>query len=179
MFVKDRVRKEEKGVRGVLYVGEKSYWLREQIQLLKHHSCAAIRTELPCLADHPRSSSPRHHQPSLCFYATLPFTDLIFFLYCCRCFLRVWWICSEWLSHRIGRLWSVCVCVCGKALVYTCGWKGKHRYLSANVCTYSHILHCGCIYIHYSVWILYVYSYTIMSVCGCMRGRRQWCLRRL
>lgn len=59
--------------------GENTYRWREQVQLLKHHSCAAIRTELPCLLNHPRSTSPRHHQPSLHFYATLPFTDLIFF----------------------------------------------------------------------------------------------------
>lgn len=98
--VKDRVRKEvrreSRGVRRLL--GKKTYWLREQIQLLKHHSCAAIRTQLPCLADHPRSGSPRHHQPSLCFYATLPFTDLISFslpLHCCRHFLWVWWVCSK------------------------------------------------------------------------------------
>lgn len=69
----------ERNKESAVCVWEESYWPREQIQLLKHHSCAAVRTELPCLADHPRSSSPRHHQPSLCFYATLPFTDLIFF----------------------------------------------------------------------------------------------------
>lgn len=40
------------------------------------------------------SGSPRHQQPSLCFYATLPLADLIFFfvyalslLHCRRCFL--------------------------------------------------------------------------------------------
>lgn len=107
-------RSEKRGEKGIKRVPrvmvEETYWLREQIQLFKHHSCAVVRTELPCLADHPRSRSPRHLQPSLHFYATLPFTDLIFFLYCCCCFLWVWRICSEWLTHSIEGLGNQCVC---------------------------------------------------------------------
>lgn len=73
---------EERGVKGVMVVSmcaEETYWWSGRIQLLKHNPSAAIRTELPCLPDHPQSSSPRHHQPSLHFYATLPLADLFFF----------------------------------------------------------------------------------------------------
>lgn len=81
-----------------------------------------IKTSLQCSHAWPTthgSRSPRHQQPSLCFYATLPLTDLIFFPtspYCCRCFLWVWWISFEWLSHRIGGMLSVC----GKTNVHCC-----------------------------------------------------------
>lgn len=153
--------------------------MREHLQLLKHHSCTTIRTELPCLADHPRSSSPRHHQSSLRFYATLPFTDLIFSP---SIVVAVSYESDEFVLSSLVIELEGCgdVCVCRKALAYACWCKGKHRYLSANVCACYILTYYSVGAYQYSVWIHYVvYSYTIMSVCGRVKGRRQWCLSRL
>lgn len=95
-----------------------THWLREQLQLLKHHSCAAIRTELPRLGDHPQCSSPRHHQPSVHFYATMLLTDLIFpFIVVCVSYKTDEF--ADWLIHRTGRAVEFkCMCLNGNAHAY-------------------------------------------------------------